>query len=57
MERTELELEKLINCIAQEINNGKLDGDKIPDLDICTQELRVLVETYVAVMIKKDKRF
>ena len=57
MERTELELEKLINCIAEGINNDKLDGDKIPDLDTCTQELRVLVETYVAVMIRNDKRF
>lgn len=57
MERTQLELDKLIDHIAKEINNGKLDGNKIPDLDTCTQELRVLVETYVAVMIRNDKRF
>lgn len=57
MERTELEIERLIAYVAEQFNNGKLDGDKIPDLDTCTQELRVLVETYVAVMIRNDKRF
>ena len=57
MEITQLELRKLIDYISNEIVKGKLDGDKIPDLDICTQELNILVETYVAIMIRKDNRF
>lgn len=57
MERIELEINRLIDYCAEEINNGKLDGEKVPDLDTCIQELRVLVETYVAVVVRNDKRF
>ena len=57
MKRVELELEKLIDYVADQVNNDKLDGEEVPDLDECAQELRVLIETYVAVMIRSDKRF
>ena len=57
MERVELEIKRLIDYCAEQIHNGKLDGEKVPDLDTCIQELRVLVETYVAVVVRNDKRF
>lgn len=57
-QRVELELEKLIQFVADNILEGKLkDDETIPDLDTCATELRVLMETYVAIMIRNDKRF
>ena len=57
MESEKLELEKLIDCIYEHIYDSKLDGSTIPDLDVCSQELRILVENYVAVTMKKEKSF
>lgn len=57
MERKELEIQRLINFCADQINNGNLNGDMVPDLDDCQNELRCLIETYSAVVIREDKRF
>ena len=57
MERKELEINRLIDYCAEQISRDKLDGEEVPDLDTCIQELRVLVETYVAVTIRNDERF
>ena len=57
MERKELEINRLIDYCAEQISMDKLDGEEVPDLDTCIQELRVLVETYAAVTIRNDERF
>ena len=57
MEREELDLQILINKIAELVKNGKINGDEIPDLYDCQSELMVLIQTYAAVIVRNDKRF
>ena len=55
----QLKTQDLIDYIADLINNNRLDMqivEEMPDLDVCNAELRVLIETYAAVMINKDDR-
>ena len=48
-----LELDKLILFVDKLIYEDIVDGDECPNLDKCSDELRVLVDTYVALSLEK----
>lgn len=50
-----MELRKLLDTIWDMVEDGKLDGGKIPDLDTCERELQLLIQAYAEKQIQKDR--
>ena len=41
-----MELQKLIDFVWKLIEDGIMDGDKVPDLDYCQEELNALIQGF-----------